>query len=322
MDTDYLESVKNESDKKMHIAMCGKDVGLAVATTFVWALNVIFTKLAVDSISPLAFNFLRMVVVLPLMLVFPLRNMPLKAVVPSALIIGVGHYGLLALGLQMGAGAGITGLLLQLNPMFSTIAAALILKSKPNKYHIISFIPALAGIIYGCINAPSQGVALGYVYVLLSAVFMGIGNVYLKIAMGPDARSRDVTAFVVAFAPISAPILFLFMMMIEGPHRAFGGLACVFDWKQMVMILYAGWLSMTMAMKFWAKLLNKYSIAVVSPYSLLIPVFSLLLAFLIGEKINQTTLIAVVLIFIGLIISQIPSIKKIMRVREQQITQL
>lgn len=297
----------------MHTAMCARDVGLAVGITLVWALNVIFTKLAMASMSPIAFNFLRMLSVMPLMVMFPLKTVPIRSVIPSAMIIGVGHYGLLALGLQMGAGAGISGLLLQLNPFFSTLAAALILQSKPNRYHVFGFIPALIGIVYGCYHAPSGGVVLGYIYVLASAVFMGIGNVYLKMAVGKHPSSKEVTAFVVAFAPVAGPTLFVFMMAIEGTQSAFSSLACVLDWKNMFFICYAGWFSMVWAMKYWTKLLNKYSIAVVSPYSLLIPVFSLILAVFIGEEIDRVTMISVGWIFLALLVSQIPSVMKLIQ---------
>lgn len=296
----------------MHTVMCARDIGLAVGITFVWALNVIFTKLAMFTLSPIGFNFLRMISVLPLIVFFPLKRVSMKAAVPSALIIGVGHYGLLALGLQLGAGAGITGLLLQLNPFFSTIAEAMILKHKPNKYHLLGFIPALIGIGYGCYYAPNEGVVLGYIYVLISAVCMGIGNVYLKIAVGSHPSSQEVTAFVVAFAPIASPVLLAFMIGIEGAQNAFSNLACAIDGKNLFFICYAGWFSMVWAMKYWTKLLNKYSIASVSPYSLLIPVFSLIMAIFIGENVDQTTLVSVAWIFIALLISQIPSIRKIL----------
>lgn len=196
------------------------------------------------------------------------------------------------------------GLLLQLNPLFAALFAYLMLRESPNKYHLIAFVPLCAGVFWGLYTAEKFCVCVGYLCMLVSAAFMGLGNVLLKRAMHDSREPLSPSSAIVAFAPLTIGIHFTLAMSVDGWQEVVRNMKLLARPTHTLIMLFAGWISMVGAMRAWSILVRRYSVADVSPYSLLIPCFTLAFAFLTGEKIGFNTFVSALLILLGLIISQ------------------
>lgn len=281
-----------------------RDLSVAVLTTFVWALNVVFTKLALTQISPFGFNLLRMLVVLPLAFVFPLAPRQWRRMLPTALAWGVGHFAFIGLGIQAGAGVGMGGLLLQVSPILATIFAYFILDARPNRYHILAFFPICMGIIWGIATAENVCLCLGYVHLLIAAAFMGLGSVLLKVAISESREPISLTAAVVSFAPLTVGVHLILALIYDGSQSVLQQVLLLRQPLLLGIMVFGGWLSMVVGMRAWSTLIRKYSIADVAPFCLLIPCFTMLFGYLMGERLTADNTLAALLIFSGLIVGQ------------------
>lgn len=282
-----------------------RDITVAVFTTFMWALNVLFTKIALAYVSPLGFNFLRMLVVLPLVFVFPLKKNQWIKILPTALVWGVGHFAFIGLGMKAGAGVGMGGLLLQVSPILATIFAYFILDAIPSRYHIMAFVPICAGIFWGLYTASNFCICIGYFYLLVAAAFMGLGSVLLKIAMCEAEEPLSPTAAIVAFAPLTILVHFTLALFYDGLPSVTHQVSMLAEPWMLGLMVFGGWGSMVAGMRAWGTLVRKYSVADVAPFALLVPCFTMLFGYLTGERLTADNIIAAVLIFSGLLIGQL-----------------
>ncbi len=281
-----------------------RDLSIAVLTTFVWALNVVFTKVALSHVSPLVFNLMRMLVVLPLAVVLPLSPGQWVRMLPTALAWGVGHFAFIGFGIQAGASVGMGGLLLQVSPILATIFAYFILGDRPSRYHLLAFIPICTGIIWGIVTADNFCLCMGYVHLLIAAVFMGLGSVLLKIAISDSRNPINLTAAIVSFAPLTVGVHLILALIFEKPEIVFHQVSLLTQPWMLGVMLFGGWLSMVVGMRAWSGLIRTYSVADVAPFCLLIPCFTMFFGYLMGECLSQDNVIAAVLIFTGLVVGQ------------------
>jgi drug/metabolite transporter (DMT)-like permease len=133
---------------------------------------------------------------------------------------------------------------------------------------------------------------------------MGLGNVLLKRAMHDSQEPLSPTSAIVAFAPLTIGIHFVLAMSVDGGREVIHQVGLLADPRYLGIMVFAGWASMVGAMRAWSKLVRRYSVADVAPYSLLIPCFTLTFGFLMGETIGFNTFVSASLILSGLVISQ------------------
>ncbi len=108
------------------------DLFQVLAVVLIWGFNFVAIKTAVMEIPPLALTVIRFLLVGMLLTPFfrPERS-ELQPLLLLSLTMGVGHFGLLFLGLR-GADAATAALLIQLGVPFSSIMAALFFADKLN----------------------------------------------------------------------------------------------------------------------------------------------------------------------------------------------
>ncbi|MDP6189257.1 MAG: EamA family transporter, partial [Gammaproteobacteria bacterium] len=117
----------------------------AITVAAIWGFNVIFMKIAMGDLPPLAFTTLRFLalglILLPLV---KINWQQFRQLLPLALVMGMGHFYLLALGLTYVPGV-IASFCLLLGGPFSSLLGFLLLKERLTRGQVLVLMVAVAG---------------------------------------------------------------------------------------------------------------------------------------------------------------------------------
>jgi O-acetylserine/cysteine efflux transporter len=280
------------------------DLLTAVFVAFVWGLNFVVIKLGLAELPPLLFSALRFTVAaLPWVFLVGRPQAPWRIVFGIGLFLGLFKFSALFIGMDLGMPAGLASLVLQAQAFFTVLFAAVWLKERPKRRHLVGMAVAFAGLALIAVEfgaAPQD--LLGLALVVLAAALWGIANLLMKEARGANALNLIVWVSLVPPLP-----LLLVSLALDGPDtvsRALLGL----DWTGIGAVLYIGLGATIVGFGLWGRLLSRYPAAVVAPFSLLVPIFGMSSgAFLLGEPLGPLRIAAAVLVLAGLAIVALPA---------------
>ena len=279
--------------------MSNKDFIIAIAITFMWGINFSFIKLGLGSLNPFMLAGLRFFLCsIPLVFFIKKPDVKFIYIVLYGLFLGVGLWGVLYLGMHFGISAGVASIVLQLGVFFTVILSYIILKEKIDIYNKIGFVLALIGVLIVFLVTDGTVTVLGIAFVILSAVSWALLNIILK-----KAKTKDVFAFLI-WSTLFPPIpLFLLAYFMQG-DIVFINFFENIDTKAIISIAFQVYPTTILGYWVWNSLLTKYPVSVVSPLSLLVPIFGLLGSFVFfHEEIGIYKIIASLIILLGLVIN-------------------
>ncbi|ODS24002.1 hypothetical protein AB835_05610 [Candidatus Endobugula sertula] len=132
-------------------------------------------------------------------------------------------------------------------------------------------------------------------WAFLATFFWGVTQILMRSAKPSNQMRLMVWASVIP--PL--PLLILSIIFEEDQFSAVKNMG----WEGFSVLLYTGLCGTIWAFAIWGKLLKKYSVAIVSPFTLLVPVFSMTLAtILLGEQFSTIRLVGSLAVFLGLAI--------------------
>ncbi|WP_121627026.1 EamA family transporter [Poseidonibacter antarcticus] len=279
--------------------MTNRDFIIAILITFMWGVNFSFIKLGLTSLDPFMLAGLRFFLcAIPLVFFIKKPDVKFIYIVSYGLFFGVGLWGILYVGMHFGISAGVASIVLQLGVFFTVILSYIILKEKIDIYNKIGFVLALSGILLVFLVTDGTVTILGMMFVILSAVSWAILNIIIK-----KANTKDVFSFLI-WSTLFPPIpLFLLAYFMQG-DIVFINFFDNIDTNAMISIVFQVYPTTILGYWVWNSLLTKYPVSVVSPLSLLIPIFGLLGSFvLFNEEIGIYKIIASLIILLGLVIN-------------------
>ena len=279
--------------------MSNKDFIIAIAITFMWGINFSFIKLGLGSLNPFMLAGLRFFLCsIPLVFFIKKPDVKFIYIVLYGLFLGVGLWGVLYLGMHFGISAGVASIVLQLGVFFTVILSYIILKEKIDIYNKIGFVLALIGVLIVFLVTDGTVTVLGIAFVILSAVSWALLNIILK-----KAKTKDVFAFLI-WSTLFPPIpLFLLAYFMQG-DIVFINFFENIDTKAINSIAFQVYPTTILGYWVWNSLLTKYPVSVVSPLSLLVPIFGLLGSFVFfHEEIGIYKIVASLIILLGLVIN-------------------
>lgn len=279
--------------------MSNKDFIIAIAITFMWGINFSFIKLGLGSLNPFMLAGLRFFLcAIPLVFFIKKPDVKFIYIVLYGLFLGVGLWGVLYLGMHFGISAGVASIVLQLGVFFTVILSYIILKEKIDIYNKIGFVLALIGVLIVFLVTDGTVTVLGMAFVILSAVSWALLNIILK-----KAKTKDVFAFLI-WSTLFPPIpLFLLAYFMQG-DIVFINFFENIDTKAIISIAFQVYPTTILGYWVWNSLLTKYPVSIVSPLSLLVPIFGLLGSFVFfHEEIGIYKIVASLIILLGLVIN-------------------
>ncbi|WP_338569753.1 EamA family transporter [Pseudomonas canadensis] len=276
--------------------MLKKHLSLAVLVTLVWGVNFPITKLGLRAIDPFVLTGIRFALAaLPLVFFIKRPAVKFSYVATYGFIFGLGMWGVINYGIQVGVSPGIASLIIQLSVFFTMGWGFLLFKEKIRGAQMLGAVLALIGLAGIISTQEGNHAVLGVMLIVLSAVAWSVGNVIIK-----KSGVKEIFSFMV-WASLIPPIpLFLTAWLMHG-SAAFEGLQASLDLTAVLSILFQVYLATHFAYWGWNSLLKLYPVSTVAPLSLLIPVFGITSSMLIlDERISTPNLISIGIIIVGL----------------------
>ncbi|MFB6634330.1 EamA family transporter [Streptomyces sp. NPDC056362] len=276
-------------------------VALAALVAAVWGVNFVVIEIGLGHFPPLLFSALRfLVAALPAVFLVGRPKVAWKWIVGVGLVLGVAKFGLLFTGMDLGAPAGLSSLVLQVQAVFTALFAFAVLGERPGRVRMLGMAVALAGIGVAAAGAGGSGSATGFALVIAAAACWGVSNVLTRRAAPPDALNFMVWVSTVPVLPLLA-----LSLLLEGPERDLAALRGL-DWTGAGVIVYVAWITTVFGFGAWGWLLRRHPASSVAPFSLLVPVFGMSSAALfLGEPVTPLRWCAATLLVGGVALTSL-----------------
>lgn len=296
---------------------------LAVLVTFIWGINFTFIAWGLESFPPLMLTALRFFFT-AVPLVFFLKPPKFNR---TLLIYAIGtfvmQYAFVFTAMHLGASAGLTALLLQIQIFITVLLAYFILGEAVSRMQIIGMLVGVLGLSVIALNLGGDMPLAGFVCILIAAIGWSFGNIASKQAstqatqQGSDgaiipsnternkASALSALALVVWGGLIACVILTLSSLIFETDAWQLATFteASLKSWLSLGFIVYV---STLIGFGLWAHLLSQNTASKVMPFALLVPVFGMTTSVLLtGEVVTWWKMLAMILILSGLVLANI-----------------
>ncbi|WP_046157548.1 EamA family transporter [Chromobacterium vaccinii] len=271
---------------------------LAIFVMAIWGVNFSVIKIGLSSVDPFVLAGLRFALcALPAVFFIKRPSVPLKYMALYGLIFGVGLWGVVNVGIQVGISAGIASLILQFSAFFTMLLGAWVFKERLSPYQIYGMGIALLGLALIIAVTDGSVTYAGVVLVVLGAASWSVANVLVK-----KIAVRQIFEFLV-WSSLFSPIPLFLISYFEHGWVGYVRLFNHFDGKALFSILFQVYPTTLFGYWVWNSLLKKYPVSTVAPLSLMVPIFGMLGSIAIfGETVGAVKLAAMVFILLGLIV--------------------
>ena len=270
-----------------------KDFSLLFTVCFVWGLNIVVTRWVVfdAAVPPVFFAAIRFLGVALLLIPF-LRPIPkdIKTLFLISFFIGSGHFALLFIGLA-NAEASAASVVSQLGVPFSTLMSMAFLGETIGWRRGIGIVLAFVGVLLIAIDPTSFSVSLGLLYIVGAAFIGSIGGILMKRMSPVSALQMQVWIGMFSFAPLF--IASSFLEKAQWSTYMAGG------WSVWLATLFAvGGVSIFGHGAFY-HLIKKYDISLLSPLTLMTPIWGVVLSIILLKDTITAQLILGSIISLG-----------------------
>lgn len=276
-----------------------RDLCILLTVVAAWGLNFVVIKWGLREITPFSLCFARFFFTsIPAIFFIKPPAAPFHKIATYGLIMFALQFSLLFIGMNVGMPAGMASVLLQTNVFFTMLLSVIFLNEKPSVYSLLGALVSFSGIALIGSGAEGEMTVLGFALVISAAFFWGMGNLLSK-----KIGKVDMLALVVWGSLVAWPPLLLVTLFTEGEHQL------MHDFSHMSLsglgsIAYIVIFATLFGFGTWNRLLTKYPMSTISPFTLLVPVFGIFSAsLLLGESISSKNLFAIGLVIIGLLIN-------------------
>lgn len=272
---------------------------LAVFVTAVWGFNFIFIQWGLFELSPTLLCAARF-----LFSSFPLIFFVKRPTIPWSLIALYGlftfalQFTLLFWGMKEGVTPGIAALLAQTQIFFSIAFAAIFLNESLTRWQLLGAMLAFLGVIVVFLNLAGACSFFGIALILASSAAWGAGNLMIKKMAAVNVFS------LIAWASFFAlPLLMLVCYVVDGPQQIVHSVHHLSSFG-LLSVFYIAYVSTWMGYGGWNWLLLRNPVAMIAPFTLLVPVFGMFASVVfLNEPLHGWKICAGILVVGGLSIN-------------------
>lgn len=282
------------------LGLSRKDMAVALWVIVIWSMNIIVLKIAVLHLPIFILSFLRVALLFPLLFLYPKPEKSLWKYFFCGFFLLSVYFLLLGFGLKSDLGAGLSSFFLQTQVLFGMLCCFLILGEKPTLSQMIGLFIAFIGVyLLKASSSPEQVPLEGILFLLASCASFGIGVALLKkYKLG--GNMSDVTWLSMA---ASVPLL-IATLGVEGPVETFTNIIHM-SFSVILCLIFTTIFSTIWATYLWFRLLQKAPATAVTSFMLLLPLFSIILAYVFrGENVTLIQMIAGGFIILGVMFAQ------------------
>lgn len=274
-----------------------RDFTLLFIICFVWGLNIVVTRWIVfdAAVPPIFFAAIRFLGVTALLIPF-LRPIPkdLKMLFLISFFIGSGHFAILFVGLA-NAEASAASVVGQLGVPFATLMSMAFLGETIGWRRGLGIMLAFAGVFLIAIDPSSFTVSFGLLYIALGAFIGAIGAILMKRMSPISALQSQAWIGLFSFAPLFAVSAFLESGQIS--------LYIAGGWGVWIATAFAIIGVSIFGHGCFYHLIKKYDISLLSPLTLMTPIWGVILSIvLLNEAITPQLILGSVISLGGVLI--------------------
>lgn len=288
--------------------LSGADWAFALVVIVVWGVNFVVMKWGLQEVSPLLLCALRFMAASLPFLLFVRRPASLTWGLLAAygLVQGVGQFGLLFVGMQLGMPAGMASVVLQTQAFITLLMAAALLGERPQPWQWVGLCIAIAGlIVIGAAHGDgaTQMTLIGFLCTVGAAAMWAASNLITRHAV--KSGPYEPVPFLVWSSIFPILPLLLLSIWLEGGWQVTLQQLQAITWQGMAAVAYLALLSTLLGYGLWTKLLQRYPTSTVAPLSLLVPVVGLLAAMLLlGEFPTLLQWLGTAGVLLGMVVNQ------------------
>ena len=270
------------------------DVCLAILVAVIWGFTFVVIEIGLDSFPPIFFSALRFsCAAFPAVLLWDRGKIEWRWIISIGVTLGTIMFSLLFIGMYVGMPAGLSSLTLQIQAVFTILLSIVILRDRPTMWQKIGIIIAFLGIGFLAVDKYETASFIGFILVIAAGFAWAVSNILMKLS-----GNIDMFRLIIWMSIIPPLPLFLVSLVFETGHAS--ALSNI-SWAGAGAILYTGLASTVLAFGIWGRLFREYSPNVVAPFSLLVPIFGIVLSFIVlDEQFTLVELIASCVVFMGL----------------------
>lgn len=278
------------SNNKLYI------LSLILFVILLWAGNFISISYIVNELDVFTALTLRLAFVslflFPFLKIIPSRD-DLFILFISSIVMVPGHFGLLFLSILNTSTVGGVSVLIQLAIPFSIIFAWIIFKDRPSILRIIGLIISFLGIVFLLYDPSLLDSRTAFIMAIGSALCLGLYfNIIKKIK---NVKSISIIAWTSLFG---VPMMYLIMLLNDD---SFSALLEIEHSSTIWAFFYTVIAGSILGHGLWAYLVKTQDISFISPFLLLVPIFTVILsAVLLDEEITFRFMIVSTVIIFGI----------------------
>ena len=255
----------------------------ATLVAAIWGFNIVGMKMALNDMDPLLFTsarfFLLGIVLLPFVRISRHQIRPL---LPIALVMGLGHFYLLAVGIAIIPGV-VASVCFLLGAPFSALLSYLFLNERLTRLQSVAIIAATLGAMLPTLLLGESDLQWGMLIVILSTFMWAVGNIQIR-----KLKELPVLSIQFWIAIITAPLCFLAFLL--QPDAA--PILPQFTTKTLLSLTYVVFCSSILSYSLWYGLIHRHGMSRLAGFVLLQPVFTLTFGYiLLGESLTLWQLV-------------------------------
>lgn len=264
-----------------------------------WGLSFVAIKLGLASFSPFTLCALRFFLAgFPLILFFRFPPGALAKICAYSLSIGVLQYGLMFWAIEFKLPAGMSSVLIQSQVYVTIFLSYLIFKERVGWLQIVGFIISAFGLTIIGFEYFAGAHAVGFILILLSALFWSAGNVLLK-----TFRIADFGGFIAWTSFLSAIPLFALALIVDGPAAMVKQVANA-TWSSWAALAFMAVFATYLAFTLFSQMMLRWPAGRVMPFATLVPVYGLgSTALFLGEDFSPRQQLGAALVIAGLVVA-------------------
>ncbi|MBL8670112.1 MAG: EamA family transporter [Alphaproteobacteria bacterium] len=285
------------------MAMRPVDLLVMVFVMLLWGFNFGFAKWGLQEIPPILLMAMRFALTGLMLVPFvPLPRGRWLAILGVSVTLGCLHFPLMFTGLR-DLDTATTSIAAQLQVPFSAILAWLAFRDRLRWRRLCGMALAFGGVVV-IAGEPRVAGGLGSLLMIVGAAFFwALSTVQIK-------RIGDIDGLQLAgwMSLLAAPQLLAISLVLETGHVAAVAEA---GWRTAVSLAYMTVVITALSYKLWYKLLQRYAVNQVMPFTLLVPVFGIVSGIaMLGESLSWTQVAgsAIVLAGVAIIVIRKPEV--------------
>ena len=261
----------------------GKPALGATLVAAIWGFNIVGMKMALNDMDPVLFTsarfFLLALVLLPFVRV---SRQQIRPLLPIALVMGLGHFYLLSVGISIIPGV-VASVCFLLGAPISALLSYLFLNERLTHLQSVAIIAATLGAMLPSLLLGEGDLQWGMLIVILSTFMWAVGNIQIR-----KLKQLPVLSIQFWIAIITAPLCFL--AFILQPDAA--PILPQFTTKTVLSLTYVVFCSSILSYSLWYGLIHRHGISRLAGFLLLQPVFTFTFGYiLLGESLTLWQLI-------------------------------